>query len=73
VVQVERIIQLMAKVFRMESCMLSLCADQRVWIRNARGFAPGAFEWRWCVDCGFTSLHLRRSTTSQGAGHFGEV
>ena len=47
--QVERIIVLMAKVFGLESCMLSLCADQRVWIRNARGFAPGAFEWRWCA------------------------
>lgn len=32
--------------------MLSLCADQRVWIRNALGFAPGAFEWRWCVELG---------------------
>ena len=39
----------MAKVFGATSCMLSLCANQRVWIRNALGFAPGAFEWRWYV------------------------
>ena len=65
-VQVERIIQLMAKVFSMESCMLSLCADQRVWIRNARGFAPGAFEWRWCAHHGFISLNCAAGSRSSG-------
>ncbi len=46
-----RILTSLSKVFDTSSVLLTLCGQQRVWIRNAIGFAAGDFEWRWAF-CG---------------------
>ncbi len=45
--QVEHILTLVARIFRVQCVLVCLCAHERVYIRNARGFAAGDFPWRW--------------------------
>mmetsp|Transcript_14760 Transcript_14760/g.44574 ORF Transcript_14760/g.44574 Transcript_14760/m.44574 type:complete len:866 (+) Transcript_14760:431-3028(+) len=51
--QVAHILTSLSKVFSTSSVLLTLCGQQRVWIRNAIGFAAGDFEWRWAF-CGWS-------------------
>lgn len=43
----EHILTLVARIFRVQCVLVCLCAHERVYIRNARGFAAGDFPWRW--------------------------
>lgn len=45
--QVEHILTLVAQIFALEVVLVCLCAHERVYIRNARGFAAGDFPFRW--------------------------
>ena len=51
--QVANILTSLSRVFNTDSVLLTLCGEQRVWIRNAIGFAAGEFEWRWAF-CGWS-------------------
>ena len=46
--QVEHILTLISRIFSIENVLVSLCAHERVFIRNARGFAPGVVSQRPC-------------------------
>eukprot|EP00208_Stichococcus_sp_RCC1054_P003857 CAMPEP_0206143306 /NCGR_PEP_ID=MMETSP1473-20131121/20046_1 /ASSEMBLY_ACC=CAM_ASM_001109 /TAXON_ID=1461547 /ORGANISM="Stichococcus sp, Strain RCC1054" /LENGTH=721 /DNA_ID=CAMNT_0053538645 /DNA_START=222 /DNA_END=2387 /DNA_ORIENTATION=+ len=51
--QVGHILTLIAQVFHLEVVIMTLCAEKRVYIRNATGFAAWEhpFPWETC-DCG---------------------
>ncbi len=41
------------QVFRVEAALLALFDDNRIFLRNAKGFQRGEFPWRWsfCAWC----------------------
>ena len=51
--QIAHILTSLSRVFDTDSVLLTLCGEQRVWIRNAIGFAAGDFAWRWAF-CGWS-------------------
>lgn len=51
--QIANILTSLSRVFNTSSVLLTLCSEQRVWIRNAIGFAAGEFAWRWAF-CGWS-------------------
>jgi hypothetical protein len=51
--QIAHILTSLSRVFNTDSVLLTLCGEQRVWIRNAIGFAAGEFAWRWAF-CGWS-------------------
>ena len=51
--QVAHILTSLSRVFNTDSVLLTLCGEQRVWIRNAIGFSAGEFPWRWAF-CGWS-------------------
>lgn len=40
-------------MFRVEAALLALFDDNRIFLRNAKGFQRGEFPWRWsfCAWC----------------------
>lgn len=51
--QIAKILTSLSRVFNTSSVLLTLCGEQRVWIRNAIGFSAGEFAWRWAF-CGWS-------------------
>lgn len=51
--QIAKILTSLSRVFNTSSVVLTLCGEQRVWIRNAIGFSAGEFAWRWAF-CGWS-------------------
>ena len=45
--QVEHILTLISQIFSLNVVLVCLCAHERVYIRNARGFSAGDFPFRW--------------------------
>lgn len=45
--QVEHILTLISQIFGLDIALVCLCAHERVYIRNARGFSAGNFPFRW--------------------------
>lgn len=64
--QVGHILTLIAQVFHLEVVIMTLCAEKRVYIRNATGFAAWEhpFPWETC-DCGKTQISSRETTAQK--------